>query len=123
MTNTLTWTGPDGQGVPPGTYTLRASNSVGLGMAYELEAATYDVVRDSTARQFEQWTMTCRTDAGIVNQVGVSVERGQRVDVGDVCKAGLGTTVPDPGGEEPTKPGNGNGNGNGKGNGKGKTKP
>jgi hypothetical protein len=39
VTNTLTWTGPDGQGVPPGTYTLRASNSVALAMAYELEAA------------------------------------------------------------------------------------
>jgi hypothetical protein len=105
VTNTLTWTGPGGQGVPPGTYTLRASNSVALGMAYELEAATYDVVRDRTARQFEQWTMSCRTAAGLVNQVGVSVERGQRVDVGDVCKAGLGTT--DPGGEDPGKPGKG----------------
>jgi hypothetical protein len=101
VTNTLTWTGPDGQGVPPGTYTLRASNSVALAMAYELEAATYDIVRDSTARQFEQWTMTCRTDAGIVNQVGVSVERGQSVDVGDVCKAGLGTE--EPGTDKPGK--------------------
>jgi hypothetical protein len=97
VTNTLTWTGPDGQGVPPGTYTLRASNSVALAMAYELEAATFDVVRDSTPRQFELWTMSCRTDAGIVNQVGVSVERGERVDVGDVCKAGLATGDPDPG--------------------------
>jgi hypothetical protein len=97
VTNTLTWTGPDGQGVPPGTYTLRASNSVALAMAYELEAATYDVVRDSTPRQFEQWTLSCLTDAGIVNQLGVSVERGESVDVGDVCKAGLGTVDPDTG--------------------------
>jgi hypothetical protein len=104
VTNTLTWTGPGGQGVPPGTYTLRASNSVALAMAYELEAATYDVVRDRTARQFEQWTMTCRTDAGIVNQVGVSVERGQSIDVGDVCKAGL-VTDPGDGGGTPTTPG------------------
>ncbi|MGK2949212.1 MAG: M14 family zinc carboxypeptidase [Acidimicrobiales bacterium] len=103
VTNTLTWTGPDGQGVPPGTYTLRASNSVALAMAYELEAATHDVVRDSTSRQFEQWTLSCRTDAGIVNQVGVSVERGQSVDVGDVCKAGLGTVDPGPGGKKPKR--------------------
>jgi hypothetical protein len=116
VTNTLTWTGPGGQGVPPGTYTLRASNSVALAMAYELEAAMFDVVRDRTSRQFEQWTLSCRTDAGLVNQVGVSVERGQIVDVGDVCLAGLD------GGEdptEPTQPGQGHGRGGGKGNGKG----
>jgi hypothetical protein len=103
VTNTLTWTGPDGQGVPPGTYTMRASNRVALGMAYDLEAATHDVVRDRTARQFEQWTLTCTTEAGIVNQVGVSVERGQNIDVGDVCKAGLGTVDPGPGGKKPKK--------------------
>jgi len=103
VTNTLTWTGPAGQGVPAGTYTLRATNSVGLGMAYELEAATYDVVRDSTARQFEQWTLTCRTADGIAGQLGVSVERGQTVDVGDVCNAGLVTADPGTGGKKPKK--------------------
>jgi hypothetical protein len=103
VTNTLTWTGPDGKGVPPGTYTLRASNSVALAMAYELEAATYDVVRDRTTRQFEQWTLSCITDAGVVNQVGVSVERGQSVDVGDVCKAGLGTVDGGKGRKPPKK--------------------
>lgn len=109
VTNTLTWTGPDGQGVPAGNYRLRASNGVALAMAYDLEATTHDVVRDRTARQFELWTMSCRTDAGLVNQVGVSVERGQRVDVGDICKAGLGPTDPDPGGGSgtPGKPGKG----------------
>ena len=35
--------------------------------------------------------------------MGVSVERGQKVDVGDVCKAGLGTV--DPGiGKKPKRP-------------------
>ena len=109
VTNTLTWTGPDGQGVPAGTYTLRASNSVALGMAYELEAATYDIVRDSTTRQFEQWTMRCRVAGAVVGQLGVSVERGQRIDVGDVCNAGLATSGPGKGGKgtrssKPTKP-------------------
>jgi hypothetical protein len=99
---TLTWTGPDGRGVPAGTYTLRASNSVALAMAYELEAHTADVVRDSTPRQFEQWTLSCATGAGIVNQVGVSVERGQSIDVGDVCLTGAGD-----GGSTPTAPGKG----------------
>jgi hypothetical protein len=97
VANTLTWTGPGGQGVPAGEYVLRASNGVALGMAYDLEASTFDVVRDSTPRQFEQWTMSCVVDGEIVNQVGVSVERGQSVDVGDICGAGLG-------GETPTKP-------------------
>jgi hypothetical protein len=50
----------------------------------------------------EQWTLTCiRADGSIASQVGVSVERGQKVDVGDVCKAGLGTTKPGKGGKKP----------------------
>jgi Zinc carboxypeptidase len=103
VANTLTWTGPDGQGVPAGDYVLRASNGLALAMAYDLEASTADIVRDSTPRQFEQWTMSCLVDGEVVNQVGVSVERGQSVDVGDVCGAGLGTD-PGNGGETPTKP-------------------
>jgi hypothetical protein len=87
VANTLVWTGPDGEGVPAGNYTLRASNGVALAMAYELEAATFDVVRDSTPRQFEQWTMSCMTADGLVGQQGVSVERGQSVDVGSICGA------------------------------------
>ena len=86
----LTWTGPDGAGVPAGTYTLRVENTAGVVPAYTLEAATYDIVPVTTERQFEQWTLTCLTATGAVaGQVGVSVERGQRIDVGDVCKAGL----------------------------------
>jgi hypothetical protein len=107
VAKTITWAGPDGQGVPPGNYTLRATNSVALGMAYELEASTMDVVRDSTPRQFEQWTMSCLRNGGIVNQVGVSVERGQSVDVGDVCKAGLVSEPTEPTEPAPTKPGKG----------------
>ena len=90
----LTWTGPDGQGVPVGTYTLRVENTVGVVPAYTLEAATADVLPVSTPRQFEQWTLTCITADGIAGQQGVSVERGERVDVGDVCDAGLGTVDP-----------------------------
>ena len=63
----------------------------------------------STPRQFEQWTLTCITANGIAGQQGVSVERGQKVDVGDVCKAGLGpasrasarTPLPRPGRRTP----------------------
>ncbi len=102
---TLNWTGPDGAGVPAGTYTLRVENLIGLVPAYTLEAATADVQPVSTTRQFEQWTLTCiKADGSIAGQQGVSVERGQKVDVGDVCKAGLGTTV-DP--VTPVKPGKG----------------
>lgn len=50
----------------------------------------------STPRQFEQWTLTCITAKGIAGQLGVSVERGQTVDVGDVCDAGLRATGPKP---------------------------
>ena len=99
----LTWTGPDGQGVPAGTYTLRVENTVGVVPAYTLEAATHDILPVTTARQFEQWTLTCIVGGRIVGQQGVSVERGQSVDAGDVCKAGLG--VVDPGtGKKPKKP-------------------
>ncbi len=102
---TLNWTGPDGAGVPPGTYTLRVENLVGLVPAYSLEASTADIQPVSTTRQFEQWTLTCiKADGSIAGQQGVSVERGQKVDVGDVCKAGLGTVL-DP--VTPIKPGKG----------------
>jgi hypothetical protein len=86
----LTWTGPKGAGVPAGTYTLRIENTAGVVPAYTLEAATFDVVPVTTVRLFEQWTLTCLTATGtIAGQVGVSVERGEKVNVGDVCKAGL----------------------------------
>jgi len=94
--NTLNWTGPDGEGVPPGDYTLRVENLVGLIPAYTIEARSADLQELTTARQFEQWTLTCITaDGRIAGQRGVSVERGQAVDVGDVCNAGLSV---------PTKP-------------------
>ncbi|HSP02628.1 MAG TPA: M14 family zinc carboxypeptidase [Acidimicrobiales bacterium] len=99
----LAWTGPDGQGVPAGTYTLRVENTAGLVPAYELEAATADVLPVSTERQFEQWTLTCITADGVAGQQGVSVERGQSVDVGDVCNAGLGTVQPGNNGKKPNK--------------------
>jgi len=100
--STLTWTGPDGQGVEPGTYTLRVENTVGLVPAYTLEASTADLLPLTTERQYEQWTLTCIRNGVIAGQRGVSVERGQRVDVGDVCRAGLGT-LPKPGKGSPGK--------------------
>jgi hypothetical protein len=87
--NTLSWSGPGGAGVPAGTYTLRVVNSLGVTLAYNLEAATHDVLGDRTPRQFEQWTLTCtNADGSIAGQQLVSVERGQSFDVGDVCGAG-----------------------------------
>jgi hypothetical protein len=87
--NTLSWTGPDGAGVPAGTYTLRVANSLGVTQSYTLEAVTQDLVADSTPRQFEEWTLTCTApDGTAAGQAAVSVERGQSVDVGDVCGAG-----------------------------------
>ncbi|MFP5220382.1 MAG: M14 family metallopeptidase [Actinomycetes bacterium] len=85
QTSVLTWTGPDGQGVPAGTYTLRVENTVGVVPNYTLEAKTADVLPLQTDRQFEQWTMSCILDGKTVKQVPVSVERGQSVDVGEVC--------------------------------------
>ena len=64
----LAWTGPDGQGVPAGTYTLRVENTAGVVPAYTLEAATADVLPVTTPRQFEQWTLTCITANGIAGQ-------------------------------------------------------
>ena len=90
--NSIVWTGPDGNGVPAGAYTLRVTNNIAATSNYELEALTQDVVGDETPRQFEQWTVSCLTAAGeLAGQMGVSVERGQSVDIGDLCGAGLGT--------------------------------
>ena len=100
----LAWTGPDGKGVPAGTYTLRVENTAGVVPAYTLEAATADVLPVSTPRQFEQWTLTCTTADGIAGQKGVSVERGQKVNVGDVCKAGLVTVIGQGKKPKPNKP-------------------
>ena len=100
--STLSWTGPDGQGVPAGTYTLRVENTAGVVPTYTLEASTADLVPVTTERQFEQWTLTCITADGIAGQRGVSVERGQRVDVGDICDAGL-AAEPGPNGKRSRK--------------------
>ena len=105
QTSVLTWTGPDGLGVPAGTYTLRVENTVGVVPLYTLEAATMDEVPVATPRQFEQWTLTCITADGIAGQQGVSVERGQSVDVGDICNASADEPTVAP--SEPTKPGKG----------------
>ncbi len=108
--NALAWSGPDGAGVPAGTYTLRVQNVAGVVPLYALEASTADVVSEATERQFEQWTLTCTTADGIVGQVGVSVERGRSVDVGDVCDAGLGGGSGGPG-DDTGGPGDGPGKG------------
>jgi hypothetical protein len=70
------------------------------------------VLADHTARQFEQWTVSCLTADGLVGQVGASVERGHTVDVGDVCAAGL-SDGKGTGGKKPKKdpPGQGGGRG------------
>jgi len=107
--STLTWSGPGGEGVPTGTYTLVVENTVGVVPAYTLEASTADILPIDTPRAFEQWTLTCIVDDQIRGQVGVSVERGKAVDVGDVCGAGLG------GGTDGGTDGKGKGNGKGKG--------
>jgi hypothetical protein len=83
--NSVSWMGPEGDGIPTGTYTLQVSNSIAATSLYDLEAATQDLLSDHTARRFEQWTMSCITEDGLLAQAGVSVERGQSVDVGDVC--------------------------------------
>jgi hypothetical protein len=89
--NSLTWQGPvvDGKptGVPAGEYVLRVGNGTNPVGAHTLTAETRDVVADKTPRQFEQWTVTCTTAQGIAGQAGVSVERGQKVDVGALCGA------------------------------------
>ncbi|MEX1164329.1 MAG: M14 family metallopeptidase [Nitriliruptor sp.] len=103
--NTLVWTGPDDAGITPGDYTLVIANSLGLG-AWELEAGSYDVAGDSTPRLYEDWVLTCAVDGEVVGQRTVFVERGERVDVGEVC----GRTVTDPGdGDGSDRPGKGKG--------------
>ncbi len=102
VAKTLTWTGPDGNGVPAGNYTLRARNSVALGMAYELEASTRDVVRTSTADGEERWTLTCTTAKGKTQSLEVLVDRGQQVDAGALC--GAGETTSPKGDKKPKKP-------------------
>ena len=83
--NSLSWTGPEGRGIPSGTYTINVSNSIGFTSAYDLEAATQNVLDDHTPRRFEAWTLTCTTADGIAGQASVLVDRGEQVDLGKVC--------------------------------------
>lgn len=87
-TNVITWTGPDGSGVAAGTYILQVENIANPAMAYDLEARTQDVIADRTQRQFEVWTLSCLTADGLLGQQPVQVDRGEQVDVGDVCGVG-----------------------------------
>ena len=93
--NTIAWTGPDGQGVAPGDYTLRVTNSLGFTGQYNLDAATLDVLSDRTPRTEERWTLTCTDADGVLHTQDILVDRGQQVDVGSACGADGGT-----GGEE-----------------------
>jgi hypothetical protein len=84
--NTLAWTGEDGAGVEPGTYTLRVTNSgLAATMQYNLDAATVDVLADRTPRTEERWTLTCATEAGAKSSSEVVVKRGEQADVGRLC--------------------------------------
>ncbi len=111
--NTLVWHGPDDAGITPGDYTIVIDNSLGLG-AWNLEAGSYDVAGDATPRLYEDWLLTCRVDGEVVGQRSVFVERGERVDVGEVC--GRSTPGPGDGGDggiggpgRPDHPGKGKG--------------
>jgi hypothetical protein len=95
--NSLAWTGPDGDGVPAGEYTLRVTNNIAATSRYDLEASTVDVLADRTLRTEERWTLTCATEAGHTGEAQVLVDRGQQVDVGDICGASQVTgSVPGP---------------------------
>ena len=97
--NSIAWTGPDGLGVPAGTYTLRVTNNVGNPISsYNLDATSHDVLADRTLRTEERWTLTCTTTGGATQKAEVLVDRGQKVDAGALC----GATEP-----APTKPGKG----------------
>jgi hypothetical protein len=94
--NTIAWTGEDGEGVEPGEYVLRVTNSIGP-LNYNLEAATLDVLADRTLRTEERWTLTCATPEGAGGQVEVLVNRGEQVDVGEACSGqGGGIIAPQP---------------------------
>lgn len=54
--------------------------------AYHLEARTRDVVDDQTPRRLEVWTMSCLMPDGLAGQTEVLVDRGERVDVGRLCR-------------------------------------
>jgi hypothetical protein len=82
--NTLTWTGPDGKGVPAGAYTLRVTAGAPVTPSYSLEAAMYDVASPTTPGSVEQWTLTC-TNGALTQTRQVRVDRGQAVDVGQLC--------------------------------------
>ncbi|MFT5564210.1 MAG: hypothetical protein ACI970_000936 [Myxococcota bacterium] len=82
--NSIAWTGVNGAGVEPGIYTITVSNALGS-LAYELQMASKNVLSDATPRRFESWTLTCITADGIAGQVGVEVDRGAAVELGDVC--------------------------------------
>jgi hypothetical protein len=90
--NTVTFTGADGKGVPAGEYVLRVEAGAPLLPAYELEAAAFDVVSDQTPGQVEKWNLTC-TNGTTTQGKEVVVDRGQSVDVGDLC---AGTNAPAP---------------------------
>ncbi len=83
--NTIAWTGIDGQGVEPGEYTLRVTNTLGVTMGYNLDASTIDILGDRTLRTEERWTLTCQTASGASQAAEVLVNRGEQVDVGALC--------------------------------------
>jgi hypothetical protein len=82
--NSLAWTGPDGEGVPAGTYTVRVDNYLNPG-AYTVQAATYDIVGDRTPGQVEAWQLSCVTADGVTSTRDVVVDRGQAIDLGAIC--------------------------------------
>jgi hypothetical protein len=104
--NTVSYTGPDGQGVAAGTYTLRVRAGAPLVPAYTLSAAALDIVSDETPGQVETWNLTC-TSGTTTQEKKVTVDRGQSVDIGSVCAPAPVTPAPGTGtpGTGPVQPG------------------
>jgi hypothetical protein len=71
-------------GVEPGTYTARVENYAGAS-EWTLSGGTFEAFEAETPRQFETWTLTCTVDGEVRGQAPVLVERGERVDVGEIC--------------------------------------
>jgi hypothetical protein len=78
----------DVDGLAPGTYTVEVANFAGA-TQWTLRGGAYAAQAGHTPRMFETWTLSCEVDGLVAGQAPVAVERGETVDVGDVCRAGL----------------------------------
>ena len=87
-------------GIQPGEYVVRILNyaavggwtmDITLGTIPEGDVSEQELLY--TPRTEELWTVTCTIDGEVVTSQDVAVDRGESMDLGDVCDAGLSSVT------------------------------